>query len=1158
MAENREAVGVGERDAGDLESGGYEQVALALMRAIAHDERTTLILNVRNRGTLPILDDDAVVEVPCVVDADGARPRRGRPAARARRGPRLRRQGGRAGGDRGRGRRLPRRGAAGAGAPPAGRLRRRRAPAARRVPAATSPSSPTCGEQLRGSCTTTAGWSRSGSSGCCASGSGRRGTPRRVPLRAEPSGTCRTSRCRSAEALAADVRAVRGRAARGARRGRRAGSGPRGAVPRGLGRPAGRGGVRPRLRRRLAGQPGRGAGLRPRRAGRSRASRRATSTCRSRTRPGGERSGCCSRRRPTRHPGRRLPADPAGRQGDRGRRRRCTGWHGPISPCSTRRSGTSASTSRCCAELMRELAADRPAPARDPAGAGTGARRARPRTTSPAPRRPPAPSWPTCWPGRRTPARTRSPRSGTRTSTAPGCGRCGRRSARRARTFANVTALAADYPEFVFACSQAQQYAWVKEHQPEIYQRIAGGREAGQWVPVGGMWVESDAQPARRRGAGPPARARQAVLPRRVRRRVPGGVAAGLVRLHRRVPAAGPAGRDAAGSSPRSCPGTRRTSSRTTRSGGRASTAPGSSPTSRRSTPTTPTLRGPGAGARGAQLRREGPRHPVAAAVRARRRRRRPDPGDAGAGAPAARPRGLAAGGDRAAGRRSSRAAEAEYPDAPVWSGELYLELHRGTYTSQARTKAGNRRSEHLLREAELWAATRGRADRRRLPVRRAGPAVEDGAAAPVPRHPARAARSPGCTARPRRPTRAVAAELEQIIAAAARRAARRRRRPWVLNAGPRDRGRGGAASPTAPTAHVRRCRAHACGVALRRAAAAAAAERRCRVGDRVLDNGLVRVELDDDGLLTLGARPGRRPRGAGPGARGNLLQLHADLPNHWDAWDIDAHYRRQARDLTAADAVDRGRGTARWSARSGSSARSARPRITQTDPACGPAAGGSTSRPTSTGTSARRSSRRRSRSTCTPTGPRPRSSSATCYRPTHTNTSWDAARFEVYAHRWVHVGEPGYGVARAQRLDLRPRRQPATRDDGGHHDDGAAEPGPRRRASRTRSADQGLHRFTYSLLPGRHGRRRRRRGVRAEPAAAASPAAARAPPRAARDGRRDGAALGAHDGTPSASSRRSSSPTTAAATSSSGSTNASAGGASARLHAAFPVCAPR
>ncbi|MFF3754924.1 6-phospho-beta-glucosidase [Streptomyces sp. NPDC002018] len=74
MAENREAAGVGERDADDLESGGYEKVALALMRAIARDERTTLILNVRNRTTLRALDEDAVIEVPCLVDANGAHP----------------------------------------------------------------------------------------------------------------------------------------------------------------------------------------------------------------------------------------------------------------------------------------------------------------------------------------------------------------------------------------------------------------------------------------------------------------------------------------------------------------------------------------------------------------------------------------------------------------------------------------------------------------------------------------------------------------------------------------------------------------------------------------------------------------------------------------------------------------------------------------------------------------------------------------------------------------------------------------------------------------------------------------------------------------------------------------------------------------------------
>jgi 6-phospho-beta-glucosidase len=81
MAENREAAGAGERASRDMDSGGYENVALALMRAIAQDERTTLILNVRNHGTLAGLDADAVVEVPCLVDANGARPLTAEPLA---------------------------------------------------------------------------------------------------------------------------------------------------------------------------------------------------------------------------------------------------------------------------------------------------------------------------------------------------------------------------------------------------------------------------------------------------------------------------------------------------------------------------------------------------------------------------------------------------------------------------------------------------------------------------------------------------------------------------------------------------------------------------------------------------------------------------------------------------------------------------------------------------------------------------------------------------------------------------------------------------------------------------------------------------------------------------------------------------------------------
>ena len=62
------------RDAADIEGGGYEGVALAIMVAIARNERASMILNVRNGSTVPGLPADAVVEVPCTVDADGPHP----------------------------------------------------------------------------------------------------------------------------------------------------------------------------------------------------------------------------------------------------------------------------------------------------------------------------------------------------------------------------------------------------------------------------------------------------------------------------------------------------------------------------------------------------------------------------------------------------------------------------------------------------------------------------------------------------------------------------------------------------------------------------------------------------------------------------------------------------------------------------------------------------------------------------------------------------------------------------------------------------------------------------------------------------------------------------------------------------------------------------
>lgn len=53
---------------------GYAGVALGVMGAISRNERATMILNVRNRGTIAALPDDAVVEVPTVVDANGVHP----------------------------------------------------------------------------------------------------------------------------------------------------------------------------------------------------------------------------------------------------------------------------------------------------------------------------------------------------------------------------------------------------------------------------------------------------------------------------------------------------------------------------------------------------------------------------------------------------------------------------------------------------------------------------------------------------------------------------------------------------------------------------------------------------------------------------------------------------------------------------------------------------------------------------------------------------------------------------------------------------------------------------------------------------------------------------------------------------------------------------
>lgn len=60
------------------------------------------------------------------------------------------------------------------------------------------------------------------------------------------------------------------------------------------------------------------------------------------------------------------------------------------------------------------------------------------------------------------------------------------------RSFSTAVLLMDLYPEFKFACSQAYQYAVIEETDPDLFARIRAKVQAGQWIPVGGSWVEPD------------------------------------------------------------------------------------------------------------------------------------------------------------------------------------------------------------------------------------------------------------------------------------------------------------------------------------------------------------------------------------------------------------------------------------------------------------------------------------------------------------------------------------------------------------------------------------------------------------------------------------------------------------------------------------------
>ncbi|WP_300008949.1 glycoside hydrolase family 38 C-terminal domain-containing protein [Pseudonocardia sp.] len=603
-----------------------------------------------------------------------------------------------------------------------------------------------------------------------------------------------------------------------------------------------------------------------------------------------------------------------------------------------------------------------------------------------------------------------------------------------ARTVANVLSLMDADAGFTFAMSSAQQFAWLAQDQPALFARLRERVAEGRFVPVGGMWVESDTNLP-----GGEALTRQFVTGGR------------WFREHLGVECAEawlPDSFGYSGNLPQimAAAGARWFLTQKL-SWNETDTMPHHSFEWEGIDGTRVFTHFPPVDTYGAEL---------SGAELARASRRFAEKGRAntslapfgwsdGGGGPtremlaaAARTRDLE-GSPRVTLSTPSAfhsAARAEYPRPPVWSGEMYLEFHRGTYTSQARTKRGNRRSEHLLREAELWAAT--------ATVRTGVP------------YPADALRRcwetvllqqfhdilPGTSIawvhqEAERRYAEVAATLESVIAEALAALTGPGDDPITVNAGPYPR----SGVPALGSAR------------LPRPGPANPATR--DDGSVVLDDGQVRAVVDRRGLLVSLVARGREV--IPPGAAANLLQVHRDTPTSWDAWDLDEHHRRTVHDLVDLDSLTVDGGTVRVVRSVGAS------RITQAITLHDGAV--------DVVTEVDWHERQKLLKLAFPLDVHAERAASEIqfghvFRPTHANTSWDAARFETCAHRWVHVGEPGFGVAIANDATYGHDIGRSTRPDGGTTTTVRLSllraplfPDP--------SADQGTHRFAVGIRPG-------------------------------------------------------------------------------------------
>ena len=568
-----------------------------------------------------------------------------------------------------------------------------------------------------------------------------------------------------------------------------------------------------------------------------------------------------------------------------------------------------------------------------------------------------------------------------------------------ARTTASMVALIDETDDFVYGMSSAQQYAWVKEHRPEVWSRIVAAVRSGRFLPLGGMWVESDTvMPSGE------SMVRQFLYGQRFFEEELG------IRSH------GVWLPDSFGYSPALPQLVRRAGFdwffTQKISWNQVNTFPHHTflwegiDGSRVLThfPPMDTYNSELSGAELALADRQFRDHRIASGSIA------PVGWGDGGGGTTREMTGRAA---RLADLEGSPRVRWEHPDefyartrgelmdedgqprpgTPVWVGELYLELHRATLTSQHRTKAGNRRCEHLLVEAELWAATA---------------AVRAGAAYPHDEldalwkqvllqqfHDILPGTSIAWVHREAVEQYArVEREAEAIVARSLAALVGEGNTRISLN------GAGSAREGVpAGAAVVRGGDGPAATVVVRGDA-----------GEVVLDNAVVRVSLSSGGLVTSAVYLATGRDAIARGGAGGLLQLHPDLPNKWDAWDVDRFYRNSVRDLREADSVDvavDAHGVARVVVERTISASSSVRQVFSLSPG---------SRTLHVEQVTDWHEVETFLKVAFPLDVRADHTSAETQfghqrRPTHVNTSWEVARFETSMHRFVHVEEPGFGV---------------------------------------------------------------------------------------------------------------------------------------------------